>query len=115
MMMLIIKTETGSVYSIHHGIYEKNWQFPQKVWSLKMLDADFQPQNTQELYDELSKVEEVERPVVGKRMYISGREGWDYSTVIVSVDEYRDLSGFFHECHRAQRELRNQKVFGRGY
>lgn len=97
-MTLVIKTETGSVYSIRNGIYMKNGGNPRKIWTLKSLDADFQPINFDDLHNELEKTPNVDRPEVGKRMYISGREGWNYSTVVVSVEEYHDLPTFLDEC-----------------
>lgn len=115
LLMIVATTETGSTYEIRRGIYTKNGRYPQRIWTLKVLDYNFQPANFDELHDELDKVENTDRPEVGKRLYIAGRDGWDYSTRVVSVEEYRELDAFFLQCHAAKRSTEIWKRFGRGF
>lgn len=79
-----VTTETGSVYSIEHNLctkVDKNGlrvdQF--KVWIMKPV-PDYVT-----TWEEIRELPEGE-PVVGQRLYLSGREGWWISTRIVKVE-----------------------------
>lgn len=89
-MKIAATTETGSVYHIDldSRLWNKNDHGPrQSIWLMKTLPADPQPRNWQEAFALLETQPEVDTPVVGQRLYISGKETYHLSTPIVSIEE----------------------------
>ena len=88
---MIITTESGTVYDLTSGYCIRNGQFEFKYWYKYCFD-----------YEEGSPTSEIPQPYkdqdsgrmlplqVGKRMYISGKDGWIISTKIVSIVEDSD-------------------------
>ena len=91
---MIITTESGTVYDLTSGYCIRNGQFEFKYWYKYCFD-----------YEEGSPTSEIPQPYkdqdsgrmlplqVGKRMYISGKDGWIISTKIVSIEEAVHKSG----------------------
>lgn len=88
-MILRATTETGSVYEIdvENQFWRKNNGPSERIWTMKSIPELTQPTTLGELMKRLETVPDVEVPVVGERLYISGKDEWAFSTVIVSVEE----------------------------
>jgi len=90
-MRQLLTTESGSVYEVDHdlGFWRKNNDEFQRAWvGPTVVSGDLpQPNGWEELHDLLDThgraVTEVH---VGERVYLSGRESWAFSTVIVKVE-----------------------------
>lgn len=86
-------TESGSRYRIDvedsfwikickHGLPEP----VERIWSLKVGTKLVQPWNGPEFWEDAST------PEVGKHLYISGKDVWYVSTLIVEVREIEELT-----------------------
>lgn len=78
-----ITTESGAVYVLDSGICYKTGHdgeeySPFKAWFIKALDDDTFT------WDQLRDLPNT-GPVIGKRMYISGKEDWWVSTKVISI------------------------------
>lgn len=81
-----ITTESGTTYTIRNGICRRRGsdgcESVFKVWVLKALDRD-----TITTWDEVRDAPSYATPVVGKAIYIAGRDEFWLSTNIVSIEE----------------------------
>lgn len=88
-MTIRATTETGAYYVIDNEgqFWRKNEGPTQRTWSMKTLPAEPWFNNWHDAYAALSEVDETDTPVVGERLYISSRDEYYLSTVIVAIEE----------------------------
>ena len=80
-------TETGSVYRCDGWFFWKNLGYKDRVWTLKAVED---LPNRELPWSVIHSSPDVEVPVVGKRLFISGGDLWFLSTRVVSVEPLDD-------------------------
>lgn len=81
-------TESGADYRFHHGFwYHRGYNWG-KVWTFKVVaPEEVEGMTEAELHAYMRDVPQSDYPEVGKRMYISNRDGWRLSTVVTEIVE----------------------------
>lgn len=83
--MYEVTTESGSVYEIdkERGFWRKQGDLYERIWIFAHIDPD----NLPETWDEMNALPNADKPEVGMRMYLSGKNMWRITSKIVDVKE----------------------------
>lgn len=79
----VATTSTGSTYEFVENFCLKNQRHIMKIWTMMSGVDPYVPGESNPSWRDVST------PEVGKRLFVSGKEGWYCSTPIVSVELVR--------------------------
>ena len=81
--VLVATTETGTTYEIVENYCLRNGNHIMKIWTMMSGVGQYIPGEDNPSWSNVST------PEVGKRLFVSGKEGWYCSTPIQSVEIVR--------------------------
>lgn len=99
-MILDAITETGATYRI--DTEDRFWlkmrngrtvDVTQTIWQLKVSKEKIEKENLTWPYENEDLWESAELPVVGRNLYIAGRDSWYVSTPVVEIIERESWAG----------------------
>lgn len=79
----VATTETGTTYEFVGNLCLRNQEHIMKIWTMMAGKDPYLPGESNPSWKDVSS------PEVGKRLFVSGKEGWYCSTPILSVELVR--------------------------